>query len=139
MIIVHPLIDPVIVSLGFIQIRWYGLAYVLGFIIGLYLIKSINRKYSQPLKNKIYPNRPPIITPNIAHIKNSSIIIFLIGCEDLLFNLLIRDNPIKKPNTYAKLYHLIWMKPKDMATGSIKGCTIIILIYINVYYINHGQ
>jgi len=53
MIIVHPLIDPVIVSLGFIQIRWYGLAYVLGFIIGLYLIKSINRKYSQPLKNKI--------------------------------------------------------------------------------------
>ena len=53
MIIVHPLIDPVIVSLGFIQIRWYGIAYVLGFIVGLYLIKSINRKYSQPLKNKI--------------------------------------------------------------------------------------
>ena len=53
MIIVHPLIDPVIVSLGFVQIRWYGLAYVLGFIIGLYLVKVINKKYSQPLKNKI--------------------------------------------------------------------------------------
>ena len=40
MILVHPLIDPVILSFGFLQIRWYGLAYVLGFLIGLYLIKN---------------------------------------------------------------------------------------------------
>ena len=33
MILVHPLIDPVIVSFGVIQIRWYSIAYVLGFIL----------------------------------------------------------------------------------------------------------
>ena len=53
MILVHPLIDPVIVSFGVFQIRWYGLAYVLGFIIGLYLIKFINNKFKFSLNNKI--------------------------------------------------------------------------------------
>jgi len=53
MIIEQPLIDPVIISLGFLQIRWYGLAYVLGFIIGIYIIRLINKKFSLPLKNKI--------------------------------------------------------------------------------------
>ena len=52
MILVHPLIDPVIVSFGNFQIRWYSLAYVLGFLIGLYLIKKINKKHITPLKNK---------------------------------------------------------------------------------------
>ena len=53
MILVHPLIDPVIVSFGFLQIRWYSIAYVLGFLIGLYLIKKINNKFKLPLKNKV--------------------------------------------------------------------------------------
>ena len=53
MILVHPLINPVIVSFGIFQIRWYGLAYVLGFIIGLYLIKSINNNIKSSLTNKI--------------------------------------------------------------------------------------
>ena len=53
MILVHPLIDPVIVSFGLLQIRWYGMAYVLGFLIGIYLIKNINSKFSSPLKNKL--------------------------------------------------------------------------------------
>ncbi len=53
MILVHPLIDPVIVSFGIFQIRWYGLAYVLGFIIGLYLIKVINNNIKSALNNKI--------------------------------------------------------------------------------------
>ena len=52
MILVHPLIDPVIVSFGIFQIRWYGLAYVLGFIIGLYLIKVINNNIKSSLNNK---------------------------------------------------------------------------------------
>ena len=56
MILVHPLIDPVIFSFGFLQIRWYGIAYVLGFLIGLYLIKKINNKFSSPLKNKLIDN-----------------------------------------------------------------------------------
>ena len=42
MVLIHPAIDPVIISFGILQIRWYGLAYVLGFIIGIYLIKKIN-------------------------------------------------------------------------------------------------
>ena len=46
MILVHPLIDPVILSFGFLEIRWYGLAYVLGFLIGLFLIKKFNSKSS---------------------------------------------------------------------------------------------
>ena len=53
MILVHPLINPVIVSFGILQIRWYGLAYVLGFIIGLYLIKIINNKIKSSLNNKL--------------------------------------------------------------------------------------
>ena len=56
MIFVHPLTDPVILSFGFLQIRWYSLAYILGFLIGLYLIKYINKKFSSPLKNTIIDN-----------------------------------------------------------------------------------
>ena len=53
MILVHPLIDPVIVSFGYLQIRWYSLAYILGFLIGIYIIKKINNKHTHPLKNKL--------------------------------------------------------------------------------------
>ena len=49
MILVHPLIDPVIVSFGIFQIRWYGLAYVLGFIIGYYLIQYLNKNSQKPI------------------------------------------------------------------------------------------
>ena len=52
MLLIHPSIDPVIVSFGVIQIRWYGIAYVLGFLLGIYLIKQINQGYQKRLKNK---------------------------------------------------------------------------------------
>ena len=52
MLLIHPSIDPVIVSFGVIQIRWYGIAYVLGFLLGIYLIKQINRGYQKKIKNK---------------------------------------------------------------------------------------
>ena len=52
MLLVHPSIDPVIVSFGVIQIRWYGIAYVLGFLLGIYLIKQINQGYQKRIKNK---------------------------------------------------------------------------------------
>jgi len=52
MLLIHPSIDPVIVSFGVIQIRWYGIAYVLGFILGIYLIKQINQNYQKRIKNK---------------------------------------------------------------------------------------
>ncbi len=35
----YPDIDPVIFSIGFVKIRWYGLMYVLGFIIAWYLAR----------------------------------------------------------------------------------------------------
>lgn len=37
-------IDPVIFDLGALQIRWYGLMYVIGFIIAGYLLKILVRK-----------------------------------------------------------------------------------------------
>tara|TARA_Y100000768_G_C23901165_1_gene645150 strand:- start:79 stop:867 length:789 start_codon:yes stop_codon:yes gene_type:complete len=40
---VQPSIDPVIFSLNFIEIRWYSLAYIFGFIFGLFIIKKLNK------------------------------------------------------------------------------------------------
>ena len=44
MILTQPSIDPVIFSLGYIDFRWYSLAYLLAFLIGSYLIKYLNNK-----------------------------------------------------------------------------------------------
>ena len=52
MLFIHPSINPVIVSFGVIQIRWYSIAYVLGFLLGIYLIKQINQGYQKKIKNK---------------------------------------------------------------------------------------
>ena len=52
MLLIHPSIDPVIFSFGAIQIRWYGIAYVLGFLLGIYLIKKINKNYQVRIENK---------------------------------------------------------------------------------------
>ena len=52
MILIQPSIDPVIFSFGIIQLRWYSLAYVLGFLLGLYLIKQINFKQKYKIENK---------------------------------------------------------------------------------------
>ena len=40
---IQPSIDPVIFSFGFLDIRWYSLAYIFGLIFGLILIKRLNR------------------------------------------------------------------------------------------------
>tara|TARA_Y100001970_G_scaffold288248_1_gene415023 strand:- start:2723 stop:3499 length:777 start_codon:yes stop_codon:yes gene_type:complete len=42
MIFIQPSIDPVIFSLGFVDIRWYSLAYILAFIFGSLIIKKLN-------------------------------------------------------------------------------------------------
>ena len=52
MLLIHPSINPVIVSFGIIQIRWYSITYVVGFLIGIYLIKQINQGYQKRIKNK---------------------------------------------------------------------------------------
>ena len=53
MILIHPSIDPVIVSFNFLEIRWYGIAYVAAFIIGGYLIKFFNQRYPSTLTRKL--------------------------------------------------------------------------------------
>ena len=45
-------LDPVIFSLGFISIRWYSLAYVLGILIGWWYGKKLILNKSQLLKEK---------------------------------------------------------------------------------------
>ena len=53
MIFLHPSIDPVIFSLGIIEIRWYGLAYVAAFLIGIQLMKRFNNKIQDNINTKI--------------------------------------------------------------------------------------
>ena len=53
MIFLHPSIDPVIFSLGSIEIRWYGLAYVAAFLIGIQLMKKFNNKIQDNINTKI--------------------------------------------------------------------------------------
>ena len=52
MIFTHPSIDPIIFSLGFIDIRWYSLAYISTFLIGLFLIKFFNNQNNSKISNK---------------------------------------------------------------------------------------
>lgn len=42
MIFIQPSISPVVMSLGFIDIRWYSLAYIFAFILGSVIIKRLN-------------------------------------------------------------------------------------------------
>ena len=44
MILIQPSIDPIIISFGFIDIRWYSMSYILAFIFGSILIKQYNKK-----------------------------------------------------------------------------------------------
>tara|TARA_B100000886_G_scaffold320074_1_gene261272 strand:- start:197 stop:991 length:795 start_codon:yes stop_codon:yes gene_type:complete len=39
---IQPSIDPVILSISFLELRWYSLAYILGIIIGFFIIKRLN-------------------------------------------------------------------------------------------------
>ncbi len=56
MILIQPSIDPVIISLGFVDIRWYSMAYILAFIFGSILIKQLNRKSNNLLANSQIDN-----------------------------------------------------------------------------------
>ena len=51
--LIHPEINPVIVSFGELSIRWYGLSYVIGLVIGYYIIKKINKSLINPIDNKV--------------------------------------------------------------------------------------
>ena len=53
---IQPAIDPVILSLGFIEIRWYSLAYIFGILLGLILIKKLNRSKKNYISTEIIDN-----------------------------------------------------------------------------------
>ena len=52
MIFIQPSIDPVIISFSFLEIRWYSMAYIITFLLGLYLIKFFNKTIESNIKNK---------------------------------------------------------------------------------------
>ena len=45
----HPQFDPVAISLGPLQIHWYGLAYLVGFLAGWWLGRVRSRQPGSPL------------------------------------------------------------------------------------------
>ncbi len=51
---IFPNIDPVAFSLGPLTIRWYALAYILGFVAVLFLVRFFNGWRKQPLKNEYF-------------------------------------------------------------------------------------
>ena len=53
MILVHPSIDPVIFSLGFVDIHWYSMAYISSFLIGLHLIKLFNKNIQSNITSNL--------------------------------------------------------------------------------------
>ena len=46
----YPEIDSVIFSIGFLKIRWYGLMYLLGFVVAIMLAKARTKKTWSPVK-----------------------------------------------------------------------------------------
>jgi phosphatidylglycerol:prolipoprotein diacylglycerol transferase len=45
----YPFIDPVIFSIGPLEIRWYGMMYLLGFIVAFFIIRSELRRKGGPV------------------------------------------------------------------------------------------
>ena len=56
MIFIQPSINPIILSIGFLEIRWYSLAYIFAFILGAILIKKLNKKSYYYLSEKQIDN-----------------------------------------------------------------------------------
>ena len=44
-----PKIDPVFLHLGPVQLRWYGLMYMISFIVGYFLLKRLSKAKKLPL------------------------------------------------------------------------------------------
>jgi len=50
--LVYPVLDPVAFSLGPLAIRWYGLAYVAGFIAAGLILRTLNRRWDVGLNSE---------------------------------------------------------------------------------------
>ena len=55
-LITFPNINPVIFSIGPLDIRWYSIAYILGLILGIEYMKYLNNKYKFELNNSLINN-----------------------------------------------------------------------------------
>ncbi len=53
MIFIQPSINPIILSIGYLDIRWYSLAYIFAFIFGSILIKKLNKRLQNTLSDKL--------------------------------------------------------------------------------------
>ena len=51
MIFIQPSINPIVLSIGFIDIRWYSLAYIFAFVFGSYFIKKFNKNSHNLVSN----------------------------------------------------------------------------------------
>ncbi len=50
--LIYPAIDPVAFRLGPLAIRWYGLAYVAGFVVAAYILRRLNRRWDVGLTSE---------------------------------------------------------------------------------------
>ena len=48
----YPEIDPIIFSIGFLKIRWYGLMYVIGFLFAWWLAKRRCKRHDSPINSE---------------------------------------------------------------------------------------
>ena len=53
---IQPSIDPIIFSIGFIDIRWYSLSYIFGLFLGLLIIKKLNKLNANLLSTNLLDN-----------------------------------------------------------------------------------
>lgn len=51
-LLTYPIIDPVLIELGPLAIRWYALAYLAGIGLGYYVVATLNRSAQPPLLSK---------------------------------------------------------------------------------------
>ena len=49
---IQPSIDPILLTIGFLELRWYSLAYIFGFIIGSIALKRLNKISGQIIDDK---------------------------------------------------------------------------------------
>ena len=52
LMLTYPEIDPVIFSIGFLKIRWYGLMYVIGFLLAWWLAKRRSKRSDSPINSE---------------------------------------------------------------------------------------
>ena len=53
---IQPSIDPILLSIGFVEIRWYSLSYIFGLIIGFVIMKKLNNSRGKLISYELLDN-----------------------------------------------------------------------------------